>query len=1137
MKKAINLNFKQSIILILGIFVIISSLNFIKADQAEFYCAEKTINNEWCQMVPIEEVDTSYSYSRTSCEFTEYCSIGTCISVESGSCQTSPKTLCNPEQGGYFNSSEINQIEDCKKGCCILSNGARIVRKIQCTALSRHLNLVYNFIPSINTEAECSAQVASSNLGACIIETNSRRTCYHKTGGECQSSQGEFHEGFLCSNPQLGTGCLMSNRTTCVSGKNEVYFMDSCGNIANVYDFSRRASTLYWSYFPGYGNVELSTGDNLGNIRNPRHGYCDYTKGSTCARYDVLKDGLQAKPALGNYVCRNLNCRKSPLTGNLERKHGESWCSKPLEYFENAKPGDVSYLLYCYNGEVKYELCDHYRNSLCYEERTGTGANAISSAGCILNKWQECFGQDEERFCLGSDKKCSVVPTNEYPTNANTFILTEDATSKGITLSAGTEVQCIPKYPPGLKFWEAEPIIPSAVLDNLKNLELNSELSSICDISSDVCKVQYYRKSSGWLPWGTSVRCEGNNCLCIGLKDEDRIYNNDRGKQENLNNDWVIYQNDICTLTADCGGYSNTNPNPNFLDISGIFHFLEFAASSGRGGWGKVMAREGWWARRAHGTVDFTCKPWQPILGGEDCSKCNGQLFPCTEYQCRSLGKACQFIQGDSDNPLCIYIDDEDVIPPIINEREESLIEDYVYKEIHSPTSRKLGVEIEYTQSEDGCLPAFEPFSFGIELDKLGYCKFDYERTEDFDEMEFTFGNEDRNTFALNYTQTFSLPGVKHVQEEYESEETDAYEYGSLEEIEEFESIMELIRPSLHLNGEYEVYVRCKSLNNAYNIEEFMFKFCMEDQDDITPPIIRGFDWQNESPLAFFGEGETRKINVKVYINKPSQCKWSLEDKTYESMENSLNCQGEDEIFNNHLAYFCDGELTGLENNQENDFYFRCNSSFGVMNSESKRLTLIGTTPLDITSISPNVTTVKSGTSPVTVPLEVRTYAGYQNGVATCQYSSSGNPGTYSTFSNTNSQQHSTNLYLEEGSYGYHIRCYDNAGNSKTGVVSFNVETDTSPPIVIRVYREANNLKIITNEEATCVYSNVINTGCMYNFEDGQTMTRTSSNKIHSTSWDYRKIFYIKCKDEFENQPYGAGSGGCSIIIKPFEFE
>ncbi len=122
---------------------------------------------------------------------------------------------------------------------------------------------------------------------------------------------------------------------------------------------------------------------------------------------------------------------------------------------------------------------------------------------------------------------------------------------------------------------------------------------------------------------------------------------------------------------------------------------------------------------------------------------------------------------------------------------------------------------------------------------------------------------------------------------------------------------------------------------------------------------------------------------------------------------------------------------------------------------------------------------------------------------------------------------HSTNVWLGPGDYDFFIRCYDLAGNSDNKQISFTVETDTSAPIVVRVFRDGSNLKIITDEEANCVYDNK---NCLYDFDDGIDMT--GDDKVHSTKWNPDKNFYIKCQDEFGNRPFPQS---CNIIVRPFE--
>jgi hypothetical protein len=125
---------------------------------------------------------------------------------------------------------------------------------------------------------------------------------------------------------------------------------------------------------------------------------------------------------------------------------------------------------------------------------------------------------------------------------------------------------------------------------------------------------------------------------------------------------------------------------------------------------------------------------------------------------------------------------------------------------------------------------------------------------------------------------------------------------------------------------------------------------------------------------------------------------------------------------------------------------------------------------------------------------------------------------------------HSQELGLTASNYTYFIKCRDQGGNTDEANVTFKVEIDTSPPIVVRVYKdeETDTLKLITDELSDCVYSN---TNCDYIFSTGTSID--SSDRInHNIPWDISKDFYIKCKDQYGKIP---PEKECSIIARPFE--
>ena len=73
---------------------------------------------------------------------------------------------------------------------------------------------------------------------------------------------------------------------------------------------------------------------------------------------------------------------------------------------------------------------------------------------------------------------------------------------------------------------------------------------------------------------------------------------------------------------------------------------------------------------------------------------------------------------------------------------------------------------------------------------------------------------------------------------------------------------------------------------------------------------------------------------------------------------------------------------------------------------------------------------------------------------------------------------------LTSGEYTYNIRCVDDGGNLAETSTTFEVFVDTFPPEVVRVLYNSNNLHIITDEDASCRFTNDPNVQCNFNLED-----------------------------------------------------
>ncbi len=518
----------------------------------------------------------------------------------------------------------------------------------------------------------------------------------------------------------------------------------------------------------------------------------------------------------------------------------------------------------------------------------------------------------------------------------------------------------------------------------------------------------------------------------------------------------------------------------------------------------------------SYDAVTYYCNQWEAPNGGIDCNQCNLGPLPCTEYKCQSLGQSCLLVNQGTTNQLCVWNDRNDISPPDISPWQTPLTTGDEYSNVNSIFTPSEGTMIKNTITADGCIPPFSALNFGVSLDKPGQCKYDINRTNDYGSMQYVM---DSGQFLYNHSLIAYFGGIN------------APENGIGNGI------------NFPNGGNYTIYVRCQSSNGYNSTGAFGFQFCVDDEPDTTAPQIMTTDPINNMPVAFNESSD----KVNVYVNKPSTCKWSQEDMDFDSMSGNMTPCTTSTIYNAEMLYSCSANLTGIQNGNpdySNNYYFRC-MSYPSPYSDSKHIptamaqsynyTLIGTQPLVIDSVTPNGTTITNATNPIEVTLQAQTSAGYQSGASQCSFedTSAANPIYITFFSDANSYAnyaHSQNLYLGEGNYSYSIQCCDLGGNCDTKLSNFQVNIVNTPPLIVRIYNENNQLDIATDINSSCVYDTSDTTGCNYAFGDGLNFTSTD-NLNHYITWNTASNFYIKCMDSFGNQP---APNACSVIVRPF---
>ena len=323
--------------------------------------------------------------------------------------------------------------------------------------------------------------------------------------------------------------------------------------------------------------------------------------------------------------------------------------------------------------------------------------------------------------------------------------------------------------------------------------------------------------------------------------------------------------------------------------------------------------------------------------------------------------------------------------------------------------------------------------------------------------MQYFFGES--NFFLQNHTQRIKLPGPD-------------------------ESVGEL-SPILENDGAFDLFIRCQDANGNVNEDAFVFSFCVDDEPDTTPPIIEGTSIADGSPVQFGVE----EVPIELFVNEPAECVWSRQDKTYDDMENSMTCDTETFQINSDLTYSCSGDLKGIVDRAENEFFFRCKDRPGDdesdrnVNVQSFGLKLRGSQSLNILEVGPNGTLF--GTSDVVpVTLNARTDDGADEGVSICYFSPTGETDSFISMFETNGFEHNQQLDLSPGSYDYYFRCIDAGGNAAESITGFTIEVDRESPKITRVYKDGvqNALRVVTNEDAECKYSLQ---SCNYVFDQG----------------------------------------------------
>ena len=522
--------------------------------------------------------------------------------------------------------------------------------------------------------------------------------------------------------------------------------------------------------------------------------------------------------------------------------------------------------------------------------------------------------------------------------------------------------------------------------------------------------------------------------------------------------------------------------------------------------------------------ITYTCAASNSVIGSS-CDKCNGDpLKPCSRYKCESLGAACKLINENTGLDECVKIDGIDTLP-VITPFEEVLNQTmFQYKDVSSNGFR-------IRTADDECIQAFTAFSFGVKTDIPAICAIG-EEPMDFAEMSGGF--LEGGIYSYNHTSVISLPSIESLiyttigdgkgenDEGFDEAYDEAYEFAKEE------------------MANLDLYVKCINPLGDETEADFKINVCVNPGPDLDSPIMVGVSPPENTILKL----DATSQNTTFYTNEPADCKWGKEnpnlanaEDNYNALENTMTCEAKSKDASKGY-YPCSTNLPIT--NKSNEFYVLCKDqpwlgeeddelrNIGAVEGSFYKYTLrVSESELKIDSVEPSGKML-AGAEPVTVEISAKTSGGAYSGEAICGYKfANQDPENtlYTEFLSTGetATHVQPGLQFPAGNRTLNIKCYDEAGNKATGQTIINLELDTTPPVITRVYNKGG-LKVITNEESECSYN--LKT-CKFNESEGVSMT-TGISLVHSADWNPDLTYHIRCKDIWENS-----IDSCSIIVRP----
>ncbi|MFH0711759.1 MAG: hypothetical protein V1889_01240 [archaeon] len=1096
------------------------------------------------------------------CDSTSFCKRGCCYDEELGIYDAN--VLERDCSASWVDDANCN-MPGARKGCCVLGAASIYETRGQCSVDSLTLamgpNAVVDWRVDLNS-GQCAMLSAVQEEGACVIGND----CKFVNEGNCFSYGGEFYGDVLCTSPSLNMSCKKTDRTTCVDGKDGVYFVDSCGNVANVYDSKRINDDSYWDVVVGEDDL-CGAGD--GNAKSKSCGNCNRFLGGICG--SASEDGFKVDN--GNFYCRSTSC----MFDGKSYKNGESWCVYDGVIGDgNDVVGSRHWKYVCSQGVVQIEPCADYRNQICVQTNTfdveGKEVEFRNSA-CIANNWRMCLDLNGEENGL---EEC-----------ADSLNCRIDSVAIADHFSFNV---CVPKYPGGF---------------NLKSERYQGTAGKICDMADLSCTVVYAPKT-----WGGCKIVANKGCLsetfakemndfCRGLGDCGGAANivGEYSSSYKVFNSPMLGQGAIDRLkdlaTPIEGQFAEVEDYSEYLEAAGLWGGTGDVPETGElEDYGGMMTNIGMGVAGigyavgvivtgsfhltglSYAVLFSSASELAPFAGaaiGAGIGMIAGAMIAdamglspggsllmaigggmvggIVGYSIISHGAVLLgipglgliifaagiilivtslFFGGDDCDNVVVRFDcktwlapsggddcDEcngDLLKPCSEYRCNSL--GAACELINKGSDNELCVE---NNPDDVRPPILKP-----RLEVIS----ENETYSDISDGGFGLTNKDGGCIDAYTPLMFGVATDEpaHCKFDVEMKEFEemSFDLGGNFYLYNHTTVFVLPDPShgqsqgFNWTGDLNFYIKCRDTHGHESPGFYSVDMCVREGEDVTAPIVRAVSPKNGGIVGF----NVTSKNVTIVTNELASCKWDLKDVVYSEMGNEMSCLDSLNSPSNIQGYVCLDVLPTMSG--DNVYYVRCedqpwmdsgnaniDSFVYELKKPSKAIEIDWIEPSGDFEINSDMTTIR---------LQVETSGG--GDVHYCSYSFSGHETMIRMFE-SGGKLHEQFLNRPAGLHKIYVECEDETGDFVRGETSFKIIKDSSTPQVARVWQDDGKLHVVTTEIADCRYSTE---SCKFNWDDGEVAGNGMEHIFGVVRGD---TYYIKCEDEFGNVP-----SGCSIVVR-----